>query len=221
MSIKFRNLANYLRVGWVVFSLVWFSVSCSSSGELNTHAQNVKSTDTSPLQHDPCNFNRIDTEKPFQDPVAFNALMKKQNRDENGYESEMPLREAVNLFNIEQKCYAHRADLPPLTEDEVLAAILSVPDYGSKEYSGLQSKTLSQIALTRKVPKGSLFVHGGGGRVLNYPLGKDYGFAMESKGQTIYLFLDLEKVPNKGEFRMKPEQIFLVRKMMVNVTEVK
>jgi hypothetical protein len=199
-------------VYWSVLAVVtvacsWLALSCGLFE--GPSAEKISQGEVNVLASRQCDF-RVDV----TNPVPSRALLAKQTRDEAGYASEIALSEAVKLFNDELKCYPHLADLPPLEESEVLAAILAGGDYGSKEVWKLQSKKLWQIAAEKIMPKGSLILNADGGRVLDYPLGKEKGFAVEARGQRIYLLLDLDKSPNRGGNEMRPEQFFLVRKRM-------
>lgn len=178
------------------------------------HSQTSPEPSSQPTSRGPCAFKQDSERSAFTD-----AVKEKQERDENGYSVEITLTEAVKLFNEELRCYPQWAELPPLTEEEVVASIVAGDDYGTKERWRLQSEVLWKIATERKMPKGSLFVHTDGARVIDYPLGKEHGFVVEANGQRVYLFLGLDKIPSKGGFRMKPEQFFLIRKTMFGLNK--
>lgn len=199
-------------VYWPVLAIV--AVACSGlalSCDIleGPRAEKMSQGEVDILAARPCDF-RVEV----VNPVPSEAVLAKQARDEAGYASDIALSEAVKLFNDELKCYPHLADLPPLEESEVVAAIVAGGDYGSKDVWKLQSGKLWHIAVERIMPKGSLLLNAGGARVLDYPLGKEKGFAVEARGQRIYLLLDLDKNPNRGGNDMKSEQFFLVRKTM-------
>ena len=59
-------------------------------------------------------------------------IEERQDRDMHGYPTEIPLREAIRAFNEEKQCVKKLASFPPLTEDELIAAIVAGPDSGKQ-----------------------------------------------------------------------------------------
>ncbi|GEM_PF-5690963 len=139
---------------------------------------------------------------------------EKANQEIFGYPSEISLSDAIKNFNELQKCYPYAANFPPLTEDEVIASIVSGPDYGREGSMWLLQKDILQnIVIQKKVPKGALLVGEGGGCEHNSAIGKG---EICAKGQRIYLFIGLDKSPRASE-SLKLEQIFLIRKTLFKV----
>ena len=46
-----------------------------------------------------------------------------------GYPTEIPMSRAISIFNEETRCKTPYKDYPPLTEDELIAAIVAGPDW--------------------------------------------------------------------------------------------
>jgi hypothetical protein len=135
-----------------------------------------------------------------------------------GYPAEISLAEAVRLFNEETGAWAARAGHPPLTQDELVAAIVAGADYGKQgEVWRAQKEVLWDIAVRKKMPKGSLLIAESGGRLLESPLRPEG--AIEPKGIRITLLLGLDR-NNMLEGVIKPEQALLIRKTYSRVDEV-
>ena len=163
-----------------------------------------------------------------KDPCWFMALKngsftsemleKRTNRETYGYPTEIPLSEAIRIFNEETQCKALYKDYPPLTEDELIAAIVAGADYGKQGKIWLaQRDALWKIAARKVMPKGALLVVESGGRVQESPL-RPFG-TIQAKGMTITLFLGLEK--SEHGHVAKPEQTLIVRKTFSRVEIVK
>lgn len=151
-------------------------------------------------------------------PVTSLPEEEARNRGIYGYPSEIPLAEAVRLFNEETGAWAARAGHPPLTEDELVAAIVAGADYGKQGEIWLAQKdALWEIAARKKMPKGSLLIADSGGRVLESPLRPEG--AIEPKGIKITLLLGLDR-NNMLEGVIKPEQSLLIRKTYSRVEPV-
>jgi len=66
-------------------------------------------------------------------------IKKRQDQVEYGYSTESPLKEAVRIFNEEKQCSVVLAPYPPLTEDEVIAAIVGgLITVNREEYGSLR-----------------------------------------------------------------------------------
>jgi hypothetical protein len=159
--------------------------------------------------------------KPAKDPCWFMTLKggstpyeeikRRQDREMYGYPTEIPLGEAVKIFNEEKQCSGLLAPYPPLTEDELIAAIVGGPDYGKQGGVWLAQKdALWKIASQRVLPKGSLLVAESGYRVQESPL-RPLG-TIAAKGIRITLLLNLDKDEDAHGRLLKPEQTLIVRK---------
>jgi len=136
-------------------------------------------------------------------------LEKRNNRELYGYPTEIPLSEAIRIFNEETQCKALYKDYPPLTEDELLAAIVAGADYGKQGETWVaQRDALWKIAARKVMPKGALLVVDSGGRVQESPL-RPNG-TIQAKGITITLFIGLET--NEHGHIARPEQTLIIRK---------
>ncbi len=153
---------------------------------------------------DPCWFMSLKDES-----IPFEMIEKRQNREMHGYPTEIPLAEAVRIFNEETQCKAPFKGYPPLTESELIAAIVAGPDYGKQGEVWLaQRDALWKIASDKMMPKGALLVVESGGRVQESPLRPEG--TIEAKGIRITLLLGLEK--SEHGHIAKPEQTLIVRK---------
>ena len=136
-------------------------------------------------------------------------LEKRNNREMYGYPTEIPLSEAIRIFNEETQCKALYKDYPHLTEDELLAAIVAGADYGKQGETWVaQRDALWKIAARKVMPKGALLVVDSGGRVQESPL-RPNG-TIQAKGITITLFIGLET--NEHGHIARPEQTLIIRK---------
>ena len=171
---------------------------------------------------------RLVHEQMPKDPCWFMALKngsftsemleKRNNREMYGYPTEIPLTEAIRIFNEETQCKALYKDYPPLTEEELIAAIVAGADYGKQGKIWLaQRDALWKIAARKVMPKGALLVVDSGGRVQESPL-RPRG-TIQSKGITITLFLGLETSAHGHIAR--PEQTLIVRKTYSKIEIVK
>jgi hypothetical protein len=136
--------------------------------------------------------------------AAFN---QRTRREIYGYPAETSLAEALRDFNSEEKCVEFRGTLAPLTEAEVVAAIVAGPTYGREEVWQSQKKSLWNIALRKKLPRGSLFTAESGACAYDSPLDKG---TLCVKGQRIYLFLNLDQYPRESN-PLNADQIVLIR----------
>ncbi len=164
--------------------------------------------------NDPCWFMSL------KDPTIPSGLIeKRQAREMYGYPSETPLSEAIRIFNEETKCKALYAAYPPLTEDELIAAIVAGPDPGKEGEVWLAQKDLLwRIASERIMPKGSALGVESGGREQASPL-RPNG-TIQAKGIRITLVLGLDKRTDAMGVA-KPEQTLVIRKTYSQVEIVR
>jgi hypothetical protein len=155
----------------------------------------------------------------LKDPsIPYEMIVDRQNREMYGYPSEIPLSKAISIFNEETRCKALFKEYPPLTEDELIAAIVAGADYGKQgEVWVAQRDALWKIASQRVMPKGALLVVESGGRVQESPLRPEG--TIEAKGIRITLFLGLEK--SEHGHTAKPEQVLVIRKTYSKVEIVR
>lgn len=158
------------------------------------------------LTNDPCAFQK-GTEVIDKSPELSAAFKQRTDREINGYPTEISLEEGLRIFNEEEKCVEFRGTLPPLTEAEVIAAIVAGPTYGIEKVWQIQKRALWDIVIRKKLPRGSLLTAESGGCVFDSRLGKGQVCV---KGQRIYLFLDLDKT-RRASNPLKPEQIVVLR----------
>lgn len=188
-------------VTWFIFGNV---ISSDRSGYLNEG--DMKTEDENQIANDPCWFVK------GSENVSKEEFKKYWDREQYGYPEGITLKESVRIFNEEENCFPYTATLLPLTEEEVIAAIISGPDYGNEGDLWLAQKgDLFKVVSQKIMPKGSLFDSNGSVRLPDSPLGKAVG-----KGRRIYLFLGLDKNPRQSN-KLGPEQTFLIRKTFFSV----
>ena len=167
------------------------------------------------LTASPCLVVKGDTNS----PELIRQSDERATREIHGYPQNIPISEAIRIFNDESKCDTLGKEMPPLTEDELLAAIIDNGDYAmvAGEKSSRvniweqQKNATQQIFLDRKLPKGALLVFEKGGW-------RD--FTAKGKGEIasvawkIYLYFDLDKNPRESNY-LNPEQIRLIRKTCI------
>ncbi len=189
------------------FAIILAALPASSSGNAAIEQAQPKPP------KDPCWFMSLKDKS-----MPFDMIEKRQNREMYGYPTEIPLREAIRIFNEETQCKAPYKGYPPLTEDELIAAIVAGPDYGKEgDVWVAQRDALWKIASQKMMPKGALLVVESGGRVQESPLRPEG--TIEAKGIRITLFLGIGK-SDHGHIA-RPEQTLIVRKTYSNVEIVR
>jgi hypothetical protein len=150
--------------------------------------------------------------------ITYQMIKEREDRAMYGYPNDIPLSEAIRIFNEEKQCSGLLAPYPPLTEDEFIAAIVAGPDYGKQgDVWRAQKDALWKIASQKVMPKGSLLVAEAGYRVRGSPV-RPSG-TIEAKGIRITLLLGLEHHEH-GQLA-KPEQTLVIRKTYTRVETVK
>jgi len=175
------------------------------------------------------NMRKQEQKKSPKDPCWFMTLKeggewtsemysKRQEREMRGYPADLPLAEAIRVFNEEKQCNPTLAPYPPLTEDELIASIVAGPAYGAWGKPWITQKdTLFKIAKDKVMPKGSLIVATGGPNVQESPLRPNGD--IKSRGISIAIFLGLENHEYGQD--LKREQIFEIRRTYFSVDTIK
>jgi len=162
---------------------------------------------------DPCWFMTLKDKS-----ITYEEIKKRQDKEMYGYPTETPLSEAIITFNEEKQCSGLLAPYPPLTEDELIAAIVAGTDHGIQgEVLRSQKDALWKIAKGKVMPKGSLLVAWTGSRVQESPL-RPNG-TIRAEGITIVLLVGLED-HDYGKI-LKPEQSFIIRKTYSKVETIR
>jgi hypothetical protein len=118
-----------------------------TSGQLL--AQAVKGATTQIATPKPCRRFNPDTD-------ADNSDMKKEYLiTVEGYPRDYTLKEAVDHFNEVARCIPVGKTQPPLTEMEILTAVLSIPGSDPEPYE-IERKYLKEVFEKKILPKGSL-----------------------------------------------------------------
>jgi hypothetical protein len=195
---------------WLLLKNEFRASSTTSAVQTGTAvAPQVRSTS------DPCWFKN--REAIMRSPELSAAFVKRTEREIRGYPADTTLSDALRVFNDEADCLSFRGNLPPLTEDEIIAAIVAGPVYGREETWLSQKDVLWKIASQRMMPKGTLLTAESGGCVYDSPLGRD---EICVKGQRIYLFLELDKRPRQSQPLM-PAQVFVLREKYFRIERSK
>src|SRR5262249_8830086 len=125
------------------------------------------------------------------------------------YPKQLPLSEAIRVFNEEKQCSSMLAPYPPLTENELIAPIVAGPDGGKEgQVWRTQRDAFWRIATEKVMPKGSLLVADGGYRIQESPL-RPSG-TIEARGIRITLLVGLEN--HQHGALLRPEQSLVIRK---------
>lgn len=175
---------------------VFFFVSTRRADGSKTTQQPAQSTT------DPCVF-KMSPEAIDASPQLSAAFKVRSERELHGYPQDIPIAEALKIFNAEMRCYSFWASLPPLTEEEVIANMVAGADYTG---GGPDQSVFRSIARNRVLPKGSLLAAEPGG--CDSELAKSQ---ICVKGLKIYLFFDLDKKP-RGPEVLDTKQVVLLRK---------
>jgi hypothetical protein len=197
-----------------LFGLIWMHRSNLFNEFSSMQAVNMESQKLDNKINEPCWFRT----REGLDSASFEMLKKRQDREMFGYEIDIPLSEGVRIFNEELQCSPLFRMYPPLTEEEVIGAIIAGADTGSQNEAAIvQRDILWKIAVDKKLPKSSLLYFGGGGRILDsalYPNG-----TIVAKGIVIYLSLGIDSV--HGHKTTEPEQLFVIRKTFSGFEKIK
>jgi hypothetical protein len=195
-------------VAWVILSRAMTSGKANNS--INMNAKNQGQRD---LSRKPCWFINLDDKS-----VPYEVISKREEREMRGYPEDIPLSEAIRIFNEEKQCVDALAPYPLLTEDELIAAIVAGPaTILTGDGSRFQKDILWKIATQKVMPKGTLLVAYTGSRVQESPL-KPEG-TIRAVGISIELRLGLENY-EYGQI-LKPEQAFLIRRTYFKVETVR
>ena len=199
--MKATNKFYPLSMGAIVCALaIW-----SGWPKVRTPVVTVSRQEQSKPGKDPCWFMTLRDKS-----IPYEEIEKRQDREMLGYPGEIPLGEAIRIFNEEKQCSGLLAPYPALAEDEVIAAIVSGPDPGKQGAIWLAQKdALWEIASKKVMPKGSLFVAEAGYQAQESPL-RPWG-TVASEGIRISLLLGLDKDHEHGRL-LKPEQALVIRK---------
>lgn len=164
---------------------------------------------------DPCAVIKGDANS----PELIRLRDERMTREIHGYPKDTPISEAIRIFNNESKCDPLGKEMPPLTEEELLSAMVDSGDFAMVE--GEKSKRVKvwehqknatqQIVLDRKMPKGTLLAYEKGGWRDFTAAGKG---EIASVAWKIYLYLDLDKNPRESNY-LNLEQIRLIRKVCI------
>ena len=210
-----RTVFLFLLLTVTIGLITWlFWSDITTSGKTNSPgASEMTKADQNKSLKDPCWFMTLKDQS-----IPYEVISKREDREMHGYPTEIALSEAIRIFNEEKQCDSTLAPYAPLTEDELVAAVVAGPGYGIwGEVWRAQKDVLWKIAKNKVMPKGSLIVATGGPNVQESPL-RPHG-DIKSKGISIAIFLGLENHEYGQD--LKQEQIFEVRRTYFSVETVK
>ena len=183
------------------------------SGTTSEEVERSMSTVEQATPKDPCWFMTLRDKS-----IPYSVIKEREDRELHGYPKDIRLSEAIRVFNEEKQCNGLLAPFPPLTEDEVIAAIVAGPDHGNRgEVWRAQKDAFWKIAADRLMPKGSLLVAEAGYRIQDSPL-RPQG-TIEAKGIRISLLLGLEAMEHGSLLR--PEQTLVIRKTYTRIEVIR
>lgn len=187
---------------WVVF--LYNGASFSRASSMKAQKKDKKASD-------PCWFrSREGLESASDDMIK--KLRERQDIEVYGYTTDIPLSDAVKIFNEELQCSPLYREYPPLTEDEIIAAIVADVNENNRGTTFLAERdALWKIVTQKMLPKGSILKFASSGRIQNSPL-RPSG-TIHAKGIRVFLLLGLDK---NGRLDLplpsKPEEILTIRK---------
>ncbi|NOT61210.1 MAG: hypothetical protein HOP19_13405 [Acidobacteria bacterium] len=195
-------------VSWFTWSSLAISGKVSLQSKINMDNQLPKKSNVSP-----CWFTTLEDKT-----IPYEMIAQREAQNRYGYQAEIPLNEAIRKFNEEKGCNQQLSSYLPLTEDEVIAAIVAGPGYGAwGETWRLQKDTLWKIATKKIMPKGSLMVATSGPNVQESPMRPDG--TVKAKGISIAILLGLDT--NENGVGIKQEQVFEIRRTYFAVETLK
>lgn len=135
------------------------------------------------------------------------------------YPQELPLTEAIEIFNKENQCDPIFTSYPLLTESELIAAVVAGADDGKQgNIWRAQKDILWKIAASKQMPKGALLIARSGGREIDTPINPNGTIA--ARGITIALLLELDDSEDGILKPRKPEQAFVIRKTYFDIKTI-
>lgn len=154
------------------------------------------STDNNNPVDDPCWFRTRAGMESADEGIpgrSWEILEKIRDRQLFGFKEETPISEAVRIFNLEEiQCRPYFKEYPPLTEDELIAAIIVGVNQNKRGTVFHEERdALWRIVTKRMMLKGSLLRADQGGNIQESPLAP-WG-TINAKGIEIYLHLGADK----------------------------
>lgn len=192
----------------ILFLVVFSTLNCANNSQ-KVEEQKVQLTPNNISKKingkNPCWF----VELKENDSWTYEELQERNKRDQLGYPTEIPLKEAIKTFNEERHCYEHFREFPDLTEEEVLSAIvLGSYDSPEEQQNEKRKAILSNILQNKMLPKGSLLEYYNGKYHKEISLGR-FG-KIHAKDFVISLYLGLDK-NDPNEKGSTPGYIFVIR----------
>lgn len=216
MNMKIANRFSLLLLVIPVVALVTWSVmtkTATNGKDSSLRAMSSIEQKAPKALKDPCWFITLEDKS-----IPYEIISKREDRQMRGYPNEISLSEAVRIFNEEKQCVSSLVPYPPLTEDELIAAIVAGPDHAFTENTWQSQKdALWKVATQKVMPKGALLIATTGSRVQESPLKPDG--TIRAEGISIILRLGLEN-QNYGD-TLKPEQSFVIRRTYFKIEVIR
>jgi hypothetical protein len=190
-STALRGLFILVLMGWCVGCFI-----CRSQVSDTANTTNLPRTTDSP-----CAF-WIDT----SNPKVNDAFLEKQYREQYGHKKEISLREAIQLFNDDLRCYPNLAAFAPLTEDEFINAVAKTIEIDKSTSPNDRSLVLGKVLSDRNLPKGSAIVSRN--RIGKFDRNTEPN---EQQKLRVYLEIGLDINPDIGGSRLSDRQLILIR----------
>lgn len=208
LSLLLLVIAAATPVRWVILSRTATDGKAAYSNGMNEERQGQRN-----LPKDPCWFVTLNDKS-----IPYEMISKREDREMRGYPEDIPLSEAIRIFNEEKQCLSALAPYPPLTQDELIASIVAGPDNGlAGEALKFQKDILWKIATQKVMPKGTLLVSITGSRVQESPL--RLNGTIRAEGISIVLRFGLEN-HEYGQI-LRPEQTFVIGRTYFKVETIR
>lgn len=144
--------------------------------------------------------------------------LERQQEMRFGFKVPTALADAISLLNSEMKCHPLRRDQAPLTEEEVIAAIVAGVNQNSRSTVHTKERDVFwQIAAKRELPKGTILDARVGANMSGSPLAPN-GF-VRTTGIEVFLQINADK-NGRDELPVQPEpqEYLVIRKLFSKVT---
>jgi hypothetical protein len=151
----------------------------------------------------PCANKAMKNPETQEEWAAYDVKMQ---RETYGHPQDMPLEEAIKIFNQEAGCNEIGRTQPPLTMDEIIAAAIDL-DKSGEMVSKSRSEALRKISREKIMPKGSLLVYKSGHHQDDVLDPSKY---IHVKYWKVYLYIGLDKNPRESK-PLESDQIGLIR----------
>lgn len=197
--------------------LIWENKATLYNKASLTKAASMQSEEQNKKTDDPCRFRNSEG----LNSEDYEIFKKGRDRETFGYPADTPLSEAIKFFNQELQCSPLHREYLPLTEEEVIAAIVVSANDNKRGTTFLAERdAFWKIATQKMMPKGSILRATNGGNVQGSPL-KPFN-TIQAKGIEIFILLGADK-NGREDFPApaKLEEMLTIRKTFSGIEMVK